>query len=194
MLASLHQHVCLCHSCRLWPPLSSRLPLRSRNLSISQGPAIRGLDCSKLIHNHTALRAFYPAASSSPLKRPAVGVFTCCLLKGFLCSCLSLLFPLFLCVSLPLISFITLPNFFLSFCPSPFCMHVMPVGVSQHNHWIPFLGSHCLFLCHAHTPKHTHTSDHHISAFDCSLQLHKHHRGRQRGERIQRWVDDRMKV
>lgn len=84
-LVSSRQRVSLCHSHRLWPPLSSRLPLKSRNLSISQGPAIRGLDCGKLIHNHTVLSAFYPAASSSPLKRPAVGIFTCCLLEGFLC-------------------------------------------------------------------------------------------------------------
>lgn len=184
-LVSSRQRVSLCHSHRLWPPLSSQLPLKSRNLSISQGPAIRGLDCGKLIHNHTVLSAFYPAASSSPLKRPAVSIFTCCLLEGFLCCHHS--------VSLHPSSLLWLPQF--SCLSFTFSLPPFPVWMRCQSDW-PFPRP-VLSLCKRRTHTFRHTSDQCISAFDCDRQLHTQD-GQEdegnRGKRVKRRADDRMSL
>lgn len=148
------------HSHRLWPPLSSRLPLRSKNLSISQGPAIRGLDCGKLIHNHTVLRAFLSCR---------LFISTCeahCWLIYMLPSQVLPLFPTFyrfLFYSLSLASFKSVllslcqPIFFATppLCSSTFFLNVMPITQSQHGIVILFLW----------------TADQSTSAVDWALQI-----------------------
>lgn len=186
MLPHPHQRVSLCHSVTLVVcdlHCHHGCPWGAEISPFHREPAIRGLDCVKLIHNHTALRAFYPAASSSPLKRPTIGVFTSCLLKGFLCSLPSLSFSLFLSAS----TFHPL-YFSPSRCPSPFCLDVMPIGVSRHGHCNPLpRPALCLSLSLSHPHTHTHLWPPHLCFWLLSSAIHQSKMAKMAKEKERKW-------